>query len=194
MRCATLHDGFLPMPVMHFFDGSCSEASEPAQHVLCDKKREEGGVAMSNVVVIDDSVVVRKIVEISLGRCGIACMSYQDGYEALKAFQSGDDSIPDLIFLDIGLPKIDGYDLLRLLKASPLFDHTEVVVLSARDGMLDRIKGRLAGARGYVTKPFKTQELLSIALACLEQSPNTSFHPTSSHLEGNVSPENTRLV
>ena len=149
---------------------------------------------MSNVVIIDDSVVVRKIVEISLGRCGIACMSFQDGYEALKAFQSGEDYIPDLIFLDIGLPKIDGYDLLRLLKTSPQFDHTEVVFLSARDGMLDRLKGRLAGARGYVTKPFKTQELLSIALACLEQPPNTSFHPSSSRLEGNERPENARMV
>ena len=149
---------------------------------------------MSNVVVIDDSVVVRKIVEISLGRCGIACMSYQDGYEALKAFQSGEDYIPDLIFLDIGMPKIDGFDLLRLLKTRPQFDHTTVIMLSGRDGMLDRLKGRLAGAKGYVTKPFKTQELLTIALDCLEQPSNTSFHPASSHLEGNESPENTRLV
>ena len=124
---------------------------------------------MSNVVVIDDSVVVRKIVEISLGRCGIACMSYQDGYEALKAFQSGEDYIPDLIFLDIGMPKIDGFDLLRLLKTRPQFDHTTVVMLSGRDGMLDRLKSRLAGAKGYVTKPFQTQELLSIALSCLDQ-------------------------
>jgi twitching motility two-component system response regulator PilG len=149
---------------------------------------------MSNVVVIDDSAVVRKIVEISLGRCGITCISYQDGYEALKAFKTGEDYIPDLIFLDIGLPKIDGYDLLRLLKASPQFDHTEVVVLSARDGMLDRLKGRLAGAKGYVTKPFKTQELLSIALSCLEQPSNTSFHPASPHLKGKESPKYARLV
>src|SRR5215469_16148496 len=119
-----------------------------ALRLLSDKKREEGGVAMSNVVVIDDSVVVRKIVEIILGRCGITCMSYQDGYEALKAFKTGEDYIPDLIFLDIGLPKIDGYDLLRLMKTSPQFDHTSVVMLSGRDGVLDRLKSRLAGAKG----------------------------------------------
>jgi twitching motility two-component system response regulator PilG len=124
---------------------------------------------MSNVVVIDDSAVVRKIVETSLRRCGIACISYQDGYEALRAFKTGEDYIPELIFLDIGLPKLDGYDLLRLLKTSSQFDHTMIVMLSGRDGMLDRLKSRLAGAKGYIIKPFKTQDLLSIALSCLEQ-------------------------
>jgi twitching motility two-component system response regulator PilG len=124
---------------------------------------------MSNVVVIDDSLVVRKIVEIMLHRYGIACKSYQDGSEALRAFKAGEDYVPDLLFLDIGLPRIDGYDLLRLLKTSPQFDHTTVVMLSARDGVLDRLKSRLAGAKGYITKPFKTQELLSIALSYLEQ-------------------------
>ncbi len=138
---------------------------------------------MSNVVVIDDSVVVRKIVEIILGRCGIACISYQDGYEALKAFKTGEDYIPDLIFLDIGLPKIDGYDLLRLLKTSPQFDHTTVVMLSGRDGVLDRLKSRLAGAKGYVTKPFKTQELLSIALSCLELPSNANIRPAGAGVE-----------
>jgi DNA-binding response OmpR family regulator len=156
---------------------------------------------MSNVVVIDDSVVVRKIVEIILGRCGITCMSYQDGYEALKAFKTGEDYIPDLIFLDIGLPKIDGYDLLRLMKTSPQFDHTSVVMLSGRDGVLDRLKSRLAGAKGYVTKPFKTQELLSIALSCLERPSNASFRPAATNRRVSIhrhldegSPGNTKPV
>ncbi len=138
---------------------------------------------MSNVVVIDDSAVVRKIVEIILHRCGIACMSYQDGFEALKAFKTGEDYVPDLIFLDIGLPKIDGYDLLRLLKTSPQFDHTTVVMLSGRDGVLDRLKSRLAGAKGYVTKPFKTQELLSIALSCLEQPSKANIRSAGAGVE-----------
>lgn len=138
---------------------------------------------MSNVVVIDDSVVVRKIVEIILHRYGIACMSYQDGYEALRAFRANEDYVPDLIFLDIGLPRIDGYDLLRLLKMSPQFDHTTVVMLSGRDGVLDRLKSRLAGAKGYITKPFKTQELLSIALSCLEQPSNNNARPAGAVVE-----------
>jgi DNA-binding response OmpR family regulator len=122
-------------------------------------------------------MVVRKIVEVVLSRYGITCIGYKDGYEALKAFKSGEDYIPDLIFLDIGLPKIDGYDLLRLLKTSPQFDRTTVVMLSGRDGMLDRLKGRLAGAKGYVTKPFKTQDLLSVALSYLDHPSEASFHP-----------------
>ncbi|GAC1567748.1 MAG: hypothetical protein NVS3B14_14740 [Ktedonobacteraceae bacterium] len=70
---------------------------------------------------------------------------------------------PDLIFLDIGLPELDGYDVLRLLKSNPNFDHTAVIMLSAHDGILDRLKSHLAGARGHFTKPFKIQELLSAA-------------------------------
>ena len=118
---------------------------------------------MNRVVIIDDSLVVRKIVETTFRRAGIDCASYSDGVEAIQALKDWQDDLPDLIFLDIGLPKLDGYDVLRLLKASPRFDRTAVVMLSARDGILDRVKSRLAGARGHITKPFKIQELLSQA-------------------------------
>ena len=130
---------------------------------------------MNNVVVIDDSTVVRKIVETSLRRVGVTCISYQDGMEALQAFKAGQSPIPDLIFLDIGLPKLSGYDILRLLRTSPQFDHTTVVMISARDGVLDRLKSRLAGARDYMIKPFKTQDLLSIVLSCLDQPLNDAY-------------------
>jgi twitching motility two-component system response regulator PilG len=117
---------------------------------------------MNKVVIIDDSMVVRKIVETTFRRAGIDCTSYSDGVEALQALKDWQDDLPDLIFLDIGLPILDGYDVLRLLKTSPDFDRTAVVMLSARDGILDRLKSRLAGARGHITKPFKIQELLSL--------------------------------
>jgi twitching motility two-component system response regulator PilG len=118
---------------------------------------------MNKVVIIDDSLVVRKIVETTFRRAGVDCASYADGVEALQALKEGeDDLLPDLIFLDVGLPHLDGYDVLRLLKASPRFDRTAVIMLSARDGILDRVKSRLAGARGHITKPFKIQELLSL--------------------------------
>jgi len=117
---------------------------------------------MNKVVIIDDSLVVRKIVETTCRRAGIDCTGYPDGVEALQALKGWQDDLPDLIFLDIGLPKLDGYDVLRLLRASPYFDRTAVIILSARDGVLDRLKSRLAGARGHITKPFKIQELLSL--------------------------------
>ena len=124
---------------------------------------------MSKVAVIDDSSVVRIIVETSLRRAGVACTGYQDGVEALRAFKKKKEQneLPDLILLDISLPKLDGFDLLRLLKTRPQFDHTVIVMLSAHDNVLDRIKSRLAGARGYITKPFKTQELLSTVQSLL---------------------------
>src|SRR5260370_1331818 len=114
-----------------------------ATQLLDDQRNGKEGRNMSNVVVIDDSAVVRKIVETSLRRCGITCISYQDGYEALRAFKNGEDYIPDLIFLDIVLPQLDGYDLLRVLKTNLEFQQTTVLMLSGRDGMLDRLKSRL---------------------------------------------------
>ncbi|HZU66141.1 MAG TPA: response regulator [Ktedonobacteraceae bacterium] len=124
---------------------------------------------MNSVVIIDDSTVVRKIVEISLRRMGIVCISYEDGFEALCAFKQGQSPIPNLIFLDIGLPKMNGLDLLRLLKTSPQFDQTVIVMLTGHDSVLDKVKSRIAGARGYITKPFTTQDLVSVVLSCLDQ-------------------------
>lgn len=124
-------------------------------------------MAMSCVAIIDDSVVVRKIVETSMSRVGITCLSFSDGYEALRAFNRELAQPPDLVFLDINLPRIDGFDLLRLLKSHPRFEQVVIVILSSRDSVLDRVKCRLAGARAYLIKPFRTQELLEVVSAYL---------------------------
>src|SRR6266852_4973254 len=137
---------------------------------------------MSCVVIIDDSVVVRKIVETSMHRAGASCLSYRDGYEALKAFGTEDMEPPNLIFLDINLPRIDGFDLLRLLKSHQRYANVAVVMLSSRDSVLDRVKCRLAGARGYVVKPFRTQDLLSVASQYLASLPRREQDaPTTAH-------------
>lgn len=120
------------------------------------------------VMIIDDSLLVRKIVEISLKREGFACVSYSDGLEALRAIAENRHPVPHLIFLDIGLPKMDGYDLVRHLKTKPQFHEAVIVMLSARDGITDRLKGRLAGAQHYMTKPFKIQDILSIVHSYLD--------------------------
>lgn len=119
---------------------------------------------MQKVMIIDDSLVVRKIVETAMRRAGVSCTSYKDGIEAIQALKQ-QDGLPDLIFLDIGLPRLDGYDVLRLLKTSPRFDRTPIFILSGHDGVLDRVKSRLAGARGHINKPFRVQELLSVVRA-----------------------------
>ncbi|MGH2508151.1 MAG: response regulator [Ktedonobacteraceae bacterium] len=117
---------------------------------------------MRYVAIIDDSVVVRKIVETSMSRIGVKCLGFRNGYEALRAFQTQLSQPPVLIFLDINLPLIDGFDLLRLFKSHAHFDQIVIVMLSARDSVLDRVKCRLAGARAYLVKPFRTQDLLAV--------------------------------
>jgi twitching motility two-component system response regulator PilG len=135
---------------------------------------------MSCVAIIDDSVVVRKIVETSMSRVGVQCLSFRDGYEALRAFRTELERPPDLIFLDINLPRIDGFDLLHLLKSHPGFDQMTVVILSSRDSVLDRMKCRLAGARGYLVKPFRTQDLLAVAVHYLPALPARENEPPAS--------------
>jgi twitching motility two-component system response regulator PilG len=114
------------------------------------------------VMIIDDSLTVRKIMETSLKREGFASVSYPDGIEALRALNERRHPIPDLVLLDIGLPKMDGYEVARHLKTKRQFGNTPIVMISQRDGMIDRLKGRLAGAKDYITKPFKTQEVMTI--------------------------------
>lgn len=114
------------------------------------------------VMIIDDSLTVRKIIETSLRREGIPSVSYADGIEALRALGEQRHSIPDLVILDIELPKMDGYEVARHLRTKQQFGNTVIVMLSKRDGVIDRLKGRLAGAKDYITKPFKTQQILSV--------------------------------
>ncbi|HEX4208738.1 MAG TPA: response regulator [Ktedonobacteraceae bacterium] len=113
------------------------------------------------VMVIDDSATVRKIIETCLGREGFEVMGFPDGVEAMR-WLNQTSRVPDLVILDIGLPKLDGYDVARRLKAKPQFAKTVIIMLSRRDGVIDRLKGRLAGAKDYVTKPFKTQDIIAI--------------------------------
>ncbi|GCF09257.1 response regulator [Dictyobacter arantiisoli] len=114
------------------------------------------------VMVIDDSATVRKIVETCLRREGFDVKSFPDGVEAMRWLTEPDARVPDLVVLDIGLPKMDGYEVARRLKTKPQFSNTVIIMLSRRDGMIDKLKGRLAGAKDYLTKPFKTQEIISV--------------------------------
>jgi twitching motility two-component system response regulator PilG len=127
------------------------------------------------VMVIDDSTTVRKIVETCLGREGFEVKSFADGVEAMRWFTTPQARIPDLVILDIGLPRMDGYDVARHFKAKPQFSNTVIVMLSRRDGVIDRLKGRLAGAKDYLTKPFKTQDLVAIIEAHLGVPTSTTF-------------------
>jgi len=114
------------------------------------------------VIVIDDSLVVRTILDTCLCRSGYQVMSFADGRQALGWLNTTGARIPDLILVDLGLPRLDGYEIIRLLKARPALENTVLVILSARNGILDRLKGRLVGAHAYLTKPFRTKTILEV--------------------------------
>ncbi len=119
------------------------------------------------VMVIDDSATVRKIIETCLGREGFEVKTFNDGVDAVRWLTEPQSPIPDLVLLDIELPKMDGYEVARRLKTKQCFHDTVIVMLSRRDGVIDRLKGRLVGARDYVSKPFKTQDIIAITQAYL---------------------------
>jgi twitching motility two-component system response regulator PilG len=119
------------------------------------------------VVVIDDSLVVRKILEVCLHRAGYPVKSFLGGVEVFRWLETPEAHIPDLVFVDICLPVIDGYGIIQKLKARPAFAQTVFVIISQYNGVLDRLKGRLAGAKDYLVKPLKTAELVAVAQASL---------------------------
>ena len=115
------------------------------------------------IMVIDDSPTVRKIIETCLRREDFDVLGFTDGVEAMRWITSDPARrVPDLVLLDINLPKIDGYEVARRFKTKAIFNNTIIIMLSRRDSVIDRLKGRLAGAKDYITKPFKTQEVVSI--------------------------------
>ena len=113
-------------------------------------------------MVVDDSPTIRKIVETCLKRAGFEVTCYPDGVAALKALVTQEHLLPDLIILDVNLPKMDGYQFARTLKQKRQFAALVILMLSGRDGILDRLKGRLAGASAYLTKPFKSRDLVDL--------------------------------
>jgi twitching motility two-component system response regulator PilG len=122
----------------------------------------EEGASSAHVMVVDDSATIRKILETCLRRQGYSVDSFPDGVEALRWLVESQHAVPDLIILDVTLPKMDGYEVARRLKAKPYLGNTVIIMLTHHDGVIDKLKGRLAGANDYLTKPFKTEELLSV--------------------------------
>jgi twitching motility two-component system response regulator PilG len=114
------------------------------------------------VMAIDDSITVRKILEVTLNRAGYEDVrTFPDGVELLRWLTTPEARSPALVFVDLMLPKMDGYSVIRRLKGKPAFARTIFVILSGRDGKLDRLKGRLCGAHVYLTKPFHTDDIVA---------------------------------
>lgn len=110
------------------------------------------------VMVIDDSKTIRRTAETLLSKEGCEVITAIDGFDALAKIA---DSHPAIIFVDIMMPRLDGYQTCALIKNNPDFQGTPVIMLSSKDGIFDRAKGRIVGCDQYLTKPFSKDELLS---------------------------------
>lgn len=122
------------------------------------------------VMVIDDSNTIRKSAEIFLVQAGYQVLLAEDGFDALAKIA---DHQPDVVFCDILMPRLDGYQTCALIKKNARLAATPVIMLSSKDGLFDRARGRLAGSDEYLTKPFTKDSLLKTVASHLARR-----HPT----------------
>ncbi|MFA5627610.1 MAG: response regulator [Thiohalomonadaceae bacterium] len=115
------------------------------------------GLQGLKILVIDDSKTIRRTAETLLRKEGFDVITADDGFEALSKVA---DYSPDIIFVDIMMPRLDGYQTCALIKHNQKFRHTPVIMLSSKDGLFDRARGRIVGSEEYLTKPFTREELL----------------------------------
>jgi twitching motility two-component system response regulator PilG len=111
----------------------------------------------TKVLVIDDSNTIRRSAEIFLKQGGHEVLLAEDGFDALAKIN---DHAPQLIFCDILMPRLDGYQTCAIIKRNPRFAHVPVIMLSSKDGLFDKARGRMVGSEDYLTKPFTKEQLL----------------------------------
>jgi twitching motility two-component system response regulator PilG len=122
------------------------------------------------ILVIDDSKTIRRTAETLLAKEGCEVFTAVDGFDALSKIA---DHRPDIIFVDIMMPRLDGYQTCSLIKHNKVFKDTPVIMLSSKDGLFDRARGRMAGSDQYLTKPF-TQDSLLVAVSEYATGPGNS--------------------
>jgi len=109
------------------------------------------------ILVVDDSPTVRKLIAGKLEKCGHDVFCASDGVEAMERLE---DFTPDLILLDITMPRMDGYQVCKMIRANSVTHNVPVVMISGKDGFFDKVRGRMAGTTGYITKPFGPETLM----------------------------------
>jgi twitching motility two-component system response regulator PilG len=118
---------------------------------------QAAAVAGIKVLVVDDSNTIRRSAEIFLGQGGHQVILAEDGFDALAKVN---DHTPELVFCDILMPRLDGYQTCAIIKRNPRFAHVPVIMLSSKDGLFDKARGRMVGSEDYLTKPFTKEQLL----------------------------------
>jgi len=119
------------------------------------------------VMVVDDSNTIRRSAEIFLNQAGCQVVLAEDGFDALAKIA---DHQPNVIFCDIMMPRLDGYQTCALIKKNPRFNSTPVIMLSSKDGLFDRARGRMVGSDEYLTKPFTKDSLLHAVAVHAQQA------------------------
>ena len=114
------------------------------------------------VMVIDDSKTIRRSAETLLKKAGCNVVTAIDGFEALAKIT---EHKPDIIFVDIMMPRLDGYQTCALIKNNQTFKGTPVIMLSSKDSIFDRARGRIVGSEEYLTKPFSKEDLINAITA-----------------------------
>jgi twitching motility two-component system response regulator PilG len=135
-------------------ENASDSASEDARS---NELADAAALSGVKVMVIDDSNTIRRSAEIFLLQAGCTVILAEDGFDALAKIT---DHQPDLIFVDIMMPRLDGYQTCALIKKNTRFQQTPVVMLSSKDGLFDRARGRMVGSDQYLTKPFTKESLL----------------------------------
>jgi len=119
------------------------------------------------ILVVDDSRTICRTAEVLLGEEGCSVITAEDGYVALAKLVS---EKPDLIFLDIMMPRVDGFQACAIIKNNPKYKDLPVIMLTSKDGLVDRARGRLVGATYYLTKPFTREELIGAVKGALQNN------------------------
>ncbi len=119
--------------------------------------QQPSGMSGLKVMVIDDSKTIRRSAETLLAGVGCQVLTANDGFEAMAKIA---DHHPSIIFVDIMMPRLDGYQVCALIKNNPHYKNIPVIMLSSKDGLFDRARGRIVGSDQYLTKPFTKEELV----------------------------------
>ncbi len=136
---------------------SAYEEEKPKKEDSFDSGSKSDVSAKKRILVVEDSATTRKVISITLGQKGYEIIEARDGLEALGMLNDGK---PDLVLLDIILPKMDGYKILEIIKKNQTFKNIPVIMLTSRDSIMSKLKGKLTGATEYLTKPFEPTKLV----------------------------------
>ena len=134
-----------------------SEEQEDSRNEQADTPAELESDEKPLVLAVDDSPTIRKLVSMTLSRAGFEVVAAADGVEALTMLA---DRAPSIILSDINMPRLDGYKLCKFVKRNQGTKHIPVILLSGKDGVFDKMRGKMSGCDGYITKPFESNDLL----------------------------------